>query len=361
MATFFIATSYSDASIPNYYRKIGASLAKRGHKVVMLYDGNAIIETKNPLVEEHVWPSRRPTKLKDMLFLIRLILIYKPDYMLLNFGSVNISTIAGFIFGVKRRVAWYHTTIEQQKIDHPPKYFKILRKRLIYKLNTHIIAVSNYAKNDLIKHFKVNPDKCYVKYNLINSLNTSHDHKKEKFSIVCAGRLDRSKGQDVLIKSLIYLKDKYPHLKIYIIGDGKLKNEYISLAKKLNVFHLIEFTGSLPNKDVIEKFSQATLCVVPSLVDNLPTVSLEAQSVGTPVIISESGGMPETIINEVSGLLFEPGNEKDLAQKIDYLMANNDVLEEMSLGAKRVFEKKFSFKNLDTYCNDFEKIIADNQ
>jgi len=359
MSTIFIATSYGNSSIPKYYRELARGLSKHGHKVVLIYDGHAKINNECDFADEYVWPSKRPTKLKDAFYLYKLIKKYKPDSMMANFGSVNLVGLVGWLSKVKVRIAWYHTTIAQLNMDTKPKGWKHLRKRLLYKQTiTTLIPVSNYAKMDLVNYYEIPEERCIVKYNLLE--NRDIKIEKETNSIVCAGRLDNSKGQDVLIRAIARLKNSIPDIKVYFLGDGKMKDSYLALAKKLDIADRCIFMGLVSNEQVIEKFASSDVCVVPSLVDNLPTVSLEAQSVGTPVVISNAGGMPETIEEGRSGFLFEPGNDEDLAKKLGYLLKNRDILKIMSENAKEVFLEKFSYRNIESYCEFFEGLI-DNE
>jgi len=361
MATFFISTSYQDSSIVNYYKKLGRELNNNGHKVVMIYDGCVSVnEEFSDTLKEYSWPSRRPTKFKDFIFLYNLIKRHNPTYLLANFGSVNVMMLVGWLMRIKHRIAWYHTLSEQIAIDSNKSGMTQMitkyRKKIVYSLCTGILPVSIYAKNDCINYYGISESKLHVLYNLLPVVNMNKTIEKEKNKLVCVGRLHKSKGQEILIRAIAILVNKFPDIKVVFLGDGGEKEAYIELAEELKVSKNCDFLGNKDREYVLDCMKKANICIVPSLVDNLPTVSLEAQSMGTPVIVSNTGGMPETMKNGVTGFAIEPGNPELLSDKIELILVNENIEKDFSENAKQFFNERFSYKRMLSYVKYFEDI-----
>ncbi|MFA6417092.1 MAG: glycosyltransferase [Patescibacteria group bacterium] len=147
------------------------------------------------------------------------------------------------------------------------------------------------------------------------------------------GRLSEEKGLKTLIEAAALTGAK-----LKFVGDGPQKIELDTLAKKINA-HL-EFLGFKSGEELKQLILKARAVVIPSIwLENMPLSLLEALSLGKVVIASNIGGIPEIIKDGDNGLLFIPGNIKDLVRKINDL----DVLDLDKIGR----EAKESVKNFN--------------
>src|SRR5690554_4177878 len=109
----FISFSLGETSVSDYFLELTLELSKT-YKVVVFSDGQLpeglVIPSE---IEIKYWPSKRPTKYRDFKFLMHAIKEYKPQLTISIFGSVNIFLLAGFLSGVKNRVAWIRTLTTQ--------------------------------------------------------------------------------------------------------------------------------------------------------------------------------------------------------------------------------------------------------
>jgi glycosyltransferase involved in cell wall biosynthesis len=129
------------------------------------------------------------------------------------------------------------------------------------------------------------------------------------------GRLSREKGVETLLKAALDLPEH--HLKM--VGTGPL---YDDLMKQYNYPH-IEFCGHRDKSEVYEILSNAMFSVMPSeCYENNPLAVIESLCLGTPVIGADAGGIPELITGDKNGVLFESGNQSDLADKIKHFTGN---------------------------------------
>jgi glycosyltransferase involved in cell wall biosynthesis len=106
-----------------------------------------------------------------------------------------------------------------------------------------------------------------------------------------------------------------------------------------------------------EIYQHHDVLLVPSTwQETMPRVIQEAMAVGLPTIASSVGGIPEIINHGINGLLFSPGNQTDLAEKVYSIYANPGILSEMKINARKTIEQRF---NLETMINELENRLLE--
>jgi glycosyltransferase involved in cell wall biosynthesis len=103
------------------------------------------------------------------------------------------------------------------------------------------------------------------------------------------------------------------------------------------------FCGQVDSEEIAEGYRGARFLVVPSeWFEGCPLVILEAMSFGLPVIASRIGGLPELVDEGVTGLLFEPGDSVDLAEKLTLLWGDPELCRSMGIAGRRKAVKHFN-------------------
>ncbi len=182
--------------------------------------------------------------------------------------------------------------------------------------------------------------------------------------VTYVGRLDPTKGVDVAIKSFHKLHEDDRNLKLLIIGEGQ--DEYVEslhrLAQQGDACDQIKFLGHMDKKEINSYLKYALLNVVTSRwYENLPNVILESYSFGTPVIASDIGSLPGSVITGVSGELFHVGDHEDLAEKIKGLLKDRTKLERMSVNCIELVRKQYSKSvHIDKLTSLFKATISRN-
>lgn len=364
---YFVATSWNDAPVSRHFRALADELVERGHRVVMLVDGNkneAEDRTGNPAI--YTWPSPRPVRMQDARFLVRLIRQYHPKCMIANFGASNLMMMVGWLMNVPCRTSWYHTISTQIDLDAKMARWKMevlrLRKRLVYGAATHIVPPSNAASEDVKEVYNVSRDKCYVFYNsLADPLNKSaaESSMPQRNRLVCAGRLFPTKGQDVLIRAIALLKEQGLQASVEFVGRGPEEAALRDLAHTLGVADRCHFTGAVPHKEVMKRVQQATAFVLPSRCDNNPLVVIESLALGVPVVASGVGGVVEAITDGVEGYLVPPDEPQVLAERLAALLTDGELRQAMSRNARTRFLNQFEQKRIITeQAQWFEGLVA---
>lgn len=334
---YFLSLTWSDSPVSKHFRALGFELARRGHRVVLLVD------QQNHAVEDHggnpavyIWPSRRPTKLRDALFLRRLIQHYRPDCLVAAFGAKNVMTCVGKWMGVPNRVVWYLTLSAAIEIDGRISKWKLkllrLRKRLVYHLVTHMLPNSQAGSEDAQRCFGVAPGKCKVFYLSLPDPRRELgelDCQRDEHRVVCVGRLDPTKGQDVLLHAAALLKDRFPQVLYEFVGDGPCKQDCEALAAELGIADRCRFLGRVPHDQVLRRMGTAAVSIVPSRSECFGLVNVESLAMGTPVVASDVGGIGEIVKNGEQGYLVPPDDPAALAERLAELLSDADLRERM--------------------------------
>lgn len=296
----------------------------------------------------------RPTRLADAVFLWRLIGSYKPDCLISNFAPVNWMCLVGWLRNVRCRIAWYHTLSTQ--IDGDSKLFPRrlaslrLRKRLVYRRATHLAVNSRAALEDAGKRFGVSAEKCKIWRNSLPDpmacaplttddqppATTSFTPPREDL-VVCVGRFDRSKGQDVLIEALALCGEDLGPTKIEFLGTGPLLDSVRARAAQHGLLDRCLFRGAVSHAEVLARMSHARLIVVPSRNEAFGLVNIESMAVATPVLACGVDGILEIVRDGVDGFLVPPDDPAALASRLLTLLRDPVLRQELGAHARERF------------------------
>lgn len=179
------------------------------------------------------------------------------------------------------------------------------------------------------------------------------DFSNKEDKIVNVGRLFEQKNQMLLIDSFKIVCQKYPNYKLYIYGDGPLKNELMRKIKELDLSKNVFLMGKVD--DVKANIVNSKIYILSSNYEGMPNSLMEAMALGLACISSDCpcGGPKFLIDNYNNGLLFETNNKDELATKMIELIENEDLMKRLSENAKDS-TKNFS---IDKISLEWEKII----
>ena len=158
-------------------------------------------------------------------------------------------------------------------------------------------------------------------------------------TIICVGRLSPEKGQAGLLQCFAKLSAKHPKLNLRLVGDGPDRPALESLAEELGI--QVSFAGRLSETDTLAAIAESDLLVLPSFMEGLPIVLMEAMAIGVPVIASRVAGIPELVEHEMSGLLFAPSDWDQLEQQIERLIADRSLREAVAKRGKVKVSEEF--------------------
>jgi glycosyltransferase involved in cell wall biosynthesis len=157
---------------------------------------------------------------------------------------------------------------------------------------------------------------------------------------VYVGRLQEEKG----VRTLLAAWRELPGFSLKVIGDGTLRAEMERQARREGL--PVEFCGYRTKEEVLGMVGRSEMLIVPSVCyEGFPMALLEAYACGTPVVASRIGSLDELVVEDATGVKFEPGNSRDLAAKAGSLRKDRARLAALRRGARWMFEMKYTAEN----------------
>ncbi len=149
-------------------------------------------------------------------------------------------------------------------------------------------------------------------------------------AIVFAGRLTVQKGLDVLLDAL----GDVPDAELLLIGDGPERDRLERHAASAGVADRVRFLGARPRDEVLRFLAGARVAALSSDWENLPHAAVEALAVGTPVVSTAVGGVPEVVHDGENGLLVPPRDPAALAAALRSVLDDAELRERLAAGTK---------------------------
>ena len=226
-----------------------------------------------------------------------------------------------------------------------------IRKILLH--SCQIIANSNFTKNRLVEEYGIPQSLVSVFHPFVNvraieeaARGMAAIEKPEGVKIILSvGRLVKRKGFDMVIAAMNRLKDK-PY-EYWIIGEGDDKARLTRLIQEYELQEKVKLLGNVPNPEIYRYFKACDVFIMPSReidgdVEGFGIVFLEAGVFRKPVIGGRSGGVPEAVVDGVTGLLVEPENVEEIAKALARLLADEMLRKKLGEGGYERVKREFS-------------------
>jgi len=227
--------------------------------------------------------------------------------------------------------------------------------RLLYYMSNRIVVVSEAVR----KRFnKIRNDrKITTIYNGVDTCLFKKEQKKyfirqeygisdSDFLITIVGRIEPPKGQIDVIEACGKIKDKIGNYKVLFVGDvvdDDYLQECLEKANELGLSDQIIVAGYISR--IAQVLNESDIFVLPSLTEAFPRSVIEAMAVGVPVIVTDVGGCPEAIEENISGFMVPPGDQGILAEKILLLNQNSNLRENFGRAGQRRVKERFCIQN----------------
>lgn len=182
-----------------------------------------------------------------------------------------------------------------------------------------IIAVSNFTKEKIIRHYGIDSNKVIVVHNAVDlKYNKYGDEfkvdKKDKL-VLFLGRLTLQKGPDYFISAAKKCLEFDPNIKFVIAGTGDMEGYLIEKVAEMGISDKVLFAGFVGDDDLDKMYQMADVYVMPSVSEPFGITPLESMKNGTPVIISKQSGVSEVITHCLKVDFW------DVTQLVDKIMA----------------------------------------
>ena len=291
------------------------------------------------------------------LTVIRMMLRFKPDYVIVGTAFRGLSMLASGIVSLIARIPRF-VFVHHDEFTRPTPFSPLTNS--IFK-SANLICVSNYTRS-LVLDAGIPRRRTYIVFNGIdykdiNSFQSdpcdiSQAQLKSTFPkkmILTVCRLARHKGVDRLIESMPMVISKVPDAGLVIVGDGSERDRLEIIANNLGVHDRIKFLGQLNENDKLLCYQRCDLFVMPSREtdgrarEGFGIVFLEANAFGKPAIGGRSGGVPDAIVHNETGLLVDPNSVVEIANAIIHLLQNPEEAHRLGQNGRDRIRKELNW------------------
>jgi len=263
--------------------------------------------------------------LKTVLNLRQILGGLKPD--ILHIHGMK----AGFVgrFAVApiqprpRVILTLHSFLFDERTSWRKRAFTSRVERRLSQYTNRYVAVSKALRDHMISDICVPSEKTQVIYNGIKFADPKTKRTKpcERVPVIgTVARLAPQKGVEYFIRAAAILLRDFPTARFRVVGDGPFRQNLEALAMKMEISESVEFAGF--RHDVGDVLSGFDVFVLPSTHEAFGITLLEAMSRDVPVVASKTGGIPEIVDGLTTGLLAEPANPEQIADRVRELLLN---------------------------------------
>lgn len=341
-------------------------LAKMGHEVCVLtrdygkeliYDDPDTIEIKR---------FRPLFKFGNAPFIPQIFFMKNYDIIHLHypfFFGAEIVYLIHKIWGSKYVISYHNDVIYNNGFIglFLNLYKKTIMRLILDSASKIIVSSFDYAENSDIKSYikKRGKDLVEISYG-VNLDNFSIDESSDKLKvfykidmdvriILFVGSLDKAhhfKGVNNLLKSFkVVLRKSNLDLRLIIVGEGDLKEDYICLSEKLGINDKVLFVGKVKEFELVQYYKMSDLVVLPSTTmgEAFGLVLVEAMALKKPVIASNLPGVRVVVENGFNGFLVKPNDVNDLSDKIILLIENKDIRDKFGENGQNKVKNLYSW------------------
>ncbi len=177
--------------------------------------------------------------------------------------------------------------------------------------------------------------------------------------ILYAGRLEKEKGLEVLIRAYALITQEHPKFQLRIVGDGPDRENLQALAEELDILQKITWVNRIPHKEMPREYALADAVVLLSGFEPFGAVIVEAGAVGRPAIVTKSGGPAELVLDGKTGIIVDPCNDISVAKSIVNLLTDRRLLIKMGETARGFVTEKYTFSlEAQNYTRLYQSLLA---
>lgn len=268
-------------------------------------------------------------------------------------------------YGLLGALADYHPYIisawGSDVYDFPIKspVHKMMLKYNLKKAD-YIFSTSNVMKEETQKYTNKNIE--VTPFGVDINRFVPRRTEKDEVVIGTIKTLEEKYGIQYLVKAFAQLKDRNPdmNLKLRIGGKGSQEDYLKGLCRDLKIYDDVTFLGFVNPDDVVKEFQNFDIAVFPSTLDSesFGVAAVEAESCGTPIVVSEVGGLMESTKPGITSLVAKKASVEDLRDKIDMLVKDKELRLKMGTAARKFVEDNYNLEDNFAYVDKLYKEIV---
>jgi len=230
------------------------------------------------------------------------------------------------------------------------------RYQKLFRLGDLFLVEGNHMKKGLIQigcpEKKVKVQHIAIDIEKIPSRLRTPKSQKEEIIILFCGRFSEKKGLLYALKAVGEVVKSFNSIEFRIIGDGELRQEVDDYIKSANMGKWVKLLGMKSYDEVIRELDSADIFLHPSVTASdgdseggAPTIILEAQAAGLPVISTLHADIPEVVIDGRTGFLVKERDIPAIAERLEYLLKNQGVWQEMGRNGREHMSRNYNISH----------------
>jgi D-inositol-3-phosphate glycosyltransferase len=334
--------------------RLAEAMTKRGSSVLLIAPPSSPIAERAQRVNLDIATFSPRWKYGDFSTLIALIRVLKSHQidilMLMQSKDIHLAAVASMFVRQLKLVYYQQMNSRYNKRD--------LLHTWVYSKLALWISLTQSMRNDVLTftHMPREKVKVVALGTDLHQFNPSHFKKSEAqifFGlpqhtkiIGVLGRLDKLKGQHILLRAVPEVVKQHPHVLFLIAGDETTgehgyKDYLLGLCCSLKIERYVKL---LPfTEDVPRLMAALDVFILPSFCETFGLVVVEAMAMERPIIATNAGGLPEIITNEITGLLIKPQNASEVARAVHRVLTDSALRSSLGRTARQEALRRYDF------------------
>jgi glycosyltransferase involved in cell wall biosynthesis len=343
-----------EEGIGNYIYNMSKELVQKGHKVTIITRGSSKLQEENfedirlfrvpffPIYPFHVQIHG--------IFVRKLFSSIQSDFDVVHFHTplpspfkTNLPTITTVHTSMK-------TDTGKVELVNPFSVAVKLQGKVSYRIESKLFEISDKitsvasSVSQELCEYGLNPNTVEVIGNGVDKkLFCPTQSKNSEKYILYTGRLSYRKGLFDFIECGISVCSRYPDINFKLTGKGPLFDKLERIVHESGYKDRFEFLGYVEKSKLIELYQNATIFVLPSHYEGLPTTLLEAMSCGLPVVATAVSGNLDVLESKKNGILVPIKSPEKMAEAVSSLLDDENLRIRLGIAARKTIEERYTW------------------
>ncbi|MGE5850235.1 MAG: glycosyltransferase family 4 protein, partial [Candidatus Methylomirabilota bacterium] len=218
-------------------------------------------------------------------------------------------------------------------------------ERLAVRRADVVVSTSRYSRKRIVQAYGVPAAKVVIVPELIDLSAWTQEALPcgaagtDPPAILTVAHMYPRKNLGLLLNAFACLRDAGVPFQGWLVGDGPSRRAWERLRDSLGLQDRVTFLGTIPRRQLLERYRQAAIFCLPSRQEGFGIVFLEAMACGKPIVAARAAAVPETVADGENGFLVDPDDPEALARALIALLREPELCQEMGEAARRMVER----------------------